>query len=210
MCRIVIICLVSFFHFAAAQDADSEFHLVKKDGNIKVFERWITFPRSNPPIRAREVKGEFVIATTIADAIALLKNEEKIKQWQDHVSEFKIFDTDDSSTWLEYSYHDIPWPVSDQDHLVQYYIEPNGSTDKISIRFENKVDDSLAPVKEDATRIEIYGSWTFQKLSDGNILASYTIMSKPNGIPRIFTDPVIRSNLMRTIKGFIGILEEGK
>lgn len=201
--------LVSISLRAFSQTAEPDFELVRenKEERITIYERWITFPGSQPPIKAREVKGDFFIRTTIPQALALLKNEKKIYQWQSHVSEFKVYVTSDSTTWDEYSYHDIPWPVSDQDHFLEYTIQPDSGPEKLFIIFKSKVNRIVAPVRDDATRMELYGTWMFEKLTDTEIRASYTILSKPMNIPRIFTDPVIRSNLMSTIKSYIGILE---
>jgi hypothetical protein len=196
--------------YAIAQDdADSKFVLVRESDNIFIYERWITFPKSNPPIRAREVKGDFTVNCTVTDAIKLIQNEAQIKHWQKHVTEFKVYlSPQDTSRWIEYSYHDIPWPVSDQDHLLEYRIQEGSTKDKAFITFETKVDDSLAPVREDVTRMTLAGSWLLENTGNGKIKASYRILSKPSNIPRIFTDPVIRSNLMSTIKAFIELLEK--
>jgi hypothetical protein len=197
-------------HETAGQDSDSDFSLVRKDEEhgIFVYERWIDFPKSNPPIRAREVKGDFIVHSTVAEALHLLQNEMRIKEWQDHVSEFKVYLTDDTSSWKEYSYHDIPWPVSDQDHFLEYRIDPASTPEKIFITFETKVDNNLAPVREDVTRMNLAGSWLFERIDDHRIHATYRILSKPSSIPRIFTDPVIRNNIMTTIRRYIDILEK--
>ncbi len=191
------------------QKTEPEFQVVRenKEERITIYERWITFPGSQPPIKAREVKGDFFIKTTIPKALSLLKNEKEIFKWQTHVTEFKVYATSDSTTWNEYSYHDIPWPVSDQDHYLEYTIQPGSTPNKIFIIFQSKVNAAVAPVRDDATRMQLYGTWMFERLSDNEIKASYTILSKPLNIPRIFTDPVIRSNLMSTIKNYIDILE---
>ena len=191
---------------------NEEFELVRKSEEEKIFihERWITFPESNPPIKAREVKGDFQIKCTVAEALALLKNESKIQSWQDHVSEFKVYETADSTYWEEYSYHDIPWPVSDQDHYLQYTIEKISTPERIHITFKSKREDNRAPVRDGVTRMTLYGTWTLEKIDDNTIGASYRILSKPSSIPRIFTDPVIRSNLMTTIRSFIAVLEGRK
>jgi len=202
------LCLSALFvHTTFAQDSDADFSLVKHDDRIYVYERWITFPKSQPPIRAREVKGEFKITSTISAAVALLKNEKRIKDWQDHVTEFKVYPSNDSTTWREYSYHDIPWPVSDQDHFLEYKIDPVSTPERMFITFESIIDDSLAPEREDVTRMKLSGSWLIEKTGEGKIKVSYRILSKPIGIPRIFTDPVIRNNIMTTIRRYMEILE---
>jgi hypothetical protein len=194
--------------FLCAQDnTDKGFVLVKEKDNIFIHERWITFPKSSPPIEAREVKGEFFVRAKIQDAVALLKDESKIKEWQSHVEKFKVYPQTDS-TWFEYSYHDIPWPVSDQDHFLEYKIEKQ-DPDEVFITFESMLNAKLGPVDEDATRMMLAGSWRFEKTKD-KLKITYRILSMPSSIPRIFTDPVIRSNMMSTIKSYIKILEEKK
>ena len=191
-----------------AQDED-EFTLVREDDSIYVFERWIIFPDSDPPQDAREVKGEFYVKSNIEKAFRLLKEEKWIMKWQKHVTEFKVYPLPTDTAWLEYSYHDIPWPVSDQDHFLVYRIVKK-EADKIFVVFETTSNNKLAPIKSGVTRMNLLGSWTFNKLSDTSIKVTYRIISQPSSIPRIFTDPVIRRNLMSTIKAYIQILEEEK
>lgn len=189
-----------------AQGSD-QFVLVREEDSIKIYERWIIFPDSYPPQNAREVKGEFIVKSSLNRAFQLLRNEDKIMDWQNHVSEFKVYPLATDTAWLEYSYHDIPWPVSDQDHLLIYQIVKNGEN-KIFITFKSIKDDQISPVRDGVTRMNLLGSWTFQKLGNGSIKVTYLIISQPSSIPRMFTDPVIRRNLMSTIKAYINILEE--
>ncbi|HYG03923.1 MAG TPA: hypothetical protein VD927_15860 [Chryseosolibacter sp.] len=198
--------------FVNVYSQQEDFELVRKSEEEKIFihERWIIFPESDPPVKAREVKSDFVIRCTVAEAFALLRNEKKIQSWQDHVTEFKVYPTSDSTYWEEYSYHNIPWPVSDQDHYLQYQIEKISTPDKIHITFKSKVDDKRAPVRDGVTRMTLYGTWTLERVDDNTTSASYRILSKPSSIPRIFTDPVIRNNLMTTIRSLIAVLEKRK
>jgi hypothetical protein len=202
---LLLLCISTF---ALCQNSDEDFTLVRKspEEGIYVYERWIDFNDVNPPYKAREVKSDFPVDATIEEAVGLLKNEKRIKEWQHHVSEFAVFPTDDTATWFEYSYHDIPWPVSDQDHYLQYTVK-SAEKDHVHITFESKVSNKF-PVKEDVTRMHLSGSWTFTRKSDGSTHASYRIMSKPIGIPRMFTDPVIRNNIMTTISRYREILGE--
>src|SRR5688572_26853062 len=90
---------------SSSQDKDG-FVLVKKDGTTAIYERWIVFPKSDPPIEAREVKGEFFFNNDMFAGLNLIQDEKKIQQWQKHVSEFKVYPLRDTMTWMEYSYHD--------------------------------------------------------------------------------------------------------
>lgn len=203
-----IILLLAMLSKGLAQDEDL-FTLVRENDSIYIYERWIIFPDSDPPQDAREVKGEFYVNTSIEKAFKLLKDEKWIMTWQKHVTEFKVHPLPTDTAWLEYSYHDIPWPVSDQDHFLIYRIVKKDA-DKIFVVFETTSNTKLAPIRSGVTRMNLLGSWTFKKLTSTKIKVTYRIISQPSSIPRIFTDPVIRRNLMSTIKAYIKILEEEK
>jgi len=212
--RLVIYSLFAFglifIGQARAQVAEVEkFDLVKEDSPIFVYERWITFPGKVPAVKAREVKGEFLINTSMYKLVSILKDESKIKIWQKHVSDFKVHPQRDTTYWLEYSYHDIPWPVSDQDHFLRYDLVEKIPGKEIFIKFESVIDPKLAPVESGVTRMELSGSWRLEQLSPHQVKVTYRILSMPSSIPRIFTDPVIRSNLMSTVKALTK-LAEGK
>jgi hypothetical protein len=203
------IIVILSLNIARAQSKTDGFELVKEDKDISIYERWTIFPKSNPPVKAREVKGVFSAASTVEDAIRLIQDEKKISEWQTHVTEFKVYLQTDTTWWEEYSYHDIPWPVSDQDHFLIYRIDPTSSPDRVLLTFETKTNHVLAPVREDVSRMTLAGSWLIEKIpGKKKIKVTYSILSMPSHIPRIFTDPVIRNNMMSTIRHYIDILEK--
>jgi hypothetical protein len=192
--------------FSHGQDSEG-FVLVKKDGTTTIYERWITFPNSDPPIEAREVKGEFFFNNSMFAGVNLIQDEQKIQEWQKHVSEFKVYPQRDTMSWMEYSYHDIPWPVSDQDHLLKYTILEVVPGKSVFIAFESRENETLAPVRKGVTRMELSGSWKWEQISPGKTKVTYRILSKPIGIPKWLTDPIIRSNIMTTIEEYVALLE---
>lgn len=192
-----------------AQDKES-FELIKSEDNIFIYERWVNFPKSNPVVKAREVKSEFTVNNTIYAALHLNKDQSQIKNWQSHVSEFKIYPQPDTTTWFEYSYHDIPWPVSDQDHFLIYKLTEVQPGKILLLTFESRVNTKVAPVREDVSRMGLAGSWTFERISNNKTKVTYRIMSMPSSIPKFFTDPVIRRNMMSTIKAYQALLEGKK
>jgi hypothetical protein len=185
-----------------------KFELVREDSPIFVYERWITFPGKVPAVKAREVKGEFLINASMYEVLTILKDESKIQIWQSHVEDFKVYPQPDTSQWFEYSYHDIPWPVSDQDHFLRYDLEEVIPDKELIIRFESVVNPKLSPVKKGVTRMELAGSWKLEQLAPNQVKVTYRILSMPSSIPRMFTDPVIRSNLMSTIKALTKLAQE--
>jgi len=194
---------------ALAQDKEG-FTLVKKDGTVSIYERWIIFPASNPPVKAREVKGEFYFNNTIFAGLRLIRDEKKIKDWQGHVAEFKVYlQREDTTIWQEYSYHDIPWPVSDQDHFLEYKVVETIPLKKLFITFESRVNETLAPKRDGVTRMKLSGSWTLEQIGPKQVKVTYRILSMPIGIPKFLTDPIIRSNIMTTIEEYVALLEPG-
>jgi hypothetical protein len=188
--------------------SDVKFDLVKEDAPVFIYERWITFPGKVPAVKAREVKCEFLINSSMYKVLSILKDESSIKIWQKHVSDFKVYPQPDTTFWLEYSYHDIPWPVSDQDHFLRYDLVEKIPGKEMFIAFKSVIDPKLAPEENDVTRMELAGSWRMEQLSPTQVKVTYRILSMPSSIPRMFTDPVIRTNMMSTVKALTRLVEE--
>jgi hypothetical protein len=196
-----------FVVFATNAQDNEGFELVKKDGDISIYERWITFTKVSPPVEAREVKGEFFFNNNVYEGLRIIQDDALIERWQSHVSEFKVYKQRDTTTWFEYSYHDIPWPVADQDSYLIYRLSCRGSGN-LFVAFESHVDLTRAPVRKGVTRLELAGSWHLERLTPGRTKATYRILSKPGNIPKFVTDPIIRNNMMTTIREYIALLED--
>lgn len=204
-----LIALVLFQQAFGQTSSEDGFVLVKEEKNIRIYERWVTFPSSSPSVKAREVKGEFFVDTEIHHALALIRDETRIKFWQKHVSEFRVYPQNDT-LWYEYSYHDIPWPVSDQDHFLEYQLKRSSDGKELFITFKSFENKDLAPERKSATRMELCGSWHIKQVHPGKLKIVYSISSMPGSLPRFLTDPVIRSNLMSTIKSYVALLERNE
>jgi hypothetical protein len=204
--RFLVLLFINSALFAQVSEFE-KFDLVKEDSPVFIYERWITFPGKVPAVKAREVKSEFTIYATIPELLAILQDESQIKSWQTHVAEFKVFPVD-TVYWFEYSYHDIPWPVSDQDHFLKYEMIQKIPEKKIFIAFQSASNPKLAPLKSGVARMELAGSWLFEQITPTQAKVTYRILSMPSNIPRMFTDPVVRSNLLSTIKALTKLVEE--
>lgn len=201
---------MAFMHQTAVhgQDKDKEgFSLVKREGIISIYERWFIKPGSNPPVKARELKGEFTYRNTIYAGLHLLKDQSMGMKWQSHLSEYKIYPHSDTTTWFEYSYHDIPWPVSDQDHFMEFKLSVR-RPGTLVISFKSKVNKTLAPERKGAMRMQLVGSWTLEQVTPTKVKVTYKIISKPLDIPKVFTDPIVRNNIITTFQEFIALLEK--
>ena len=190
----------------AQSNEESGFQLVKRSGDISLYERWIDIPGEEDK-QAREVKSVFFYKSSMHAGLRLLKDQSKAMKWQDHVSEFKLYPQLDTTLWYEYSYHDVPWPVSDQDHFMEYRISAS-DPQQMLISFKSKVNQNLAPERKGVTRIMLTGSWLLEQVDTERVKVTYRIFSLPLDIPRMLTDPIIRTNMVSTIEDFVALVEK--
>lgn len=193
---------------ASAQDSEG-FVLVKAEPPIEVHERWVNFPGKQPVISSRELKSEFVVQATAQEVLSLLKNEKKVKSWQSHVRDYKLYLKPDTTTWFEYSCHNVPWPLSDQDSFMEYKLSEINPGVEYFIAFNSRIDPKIAPVIEDINRIELTGSWRMEVISPTTTKVTYRVQSVPTtNLPRMIIDPVIRNNMISSIRSMKEILEK--
>lgn len=201
---LVILAVTSFRSFG--QDAEG-FVLVKSEPPIEVLERWVEFPDRKPAVTSRELKTEFTVNAPIHKVINVIKDESQVKEWHAHIRDYKIYPKTDSTIWEEYTCHDIPWPMDDQDTFLEYKLNEIIPGLEYNVVFKSKVD-KRAPVYENINRVELVGSWKFTLLESGMVKVIYRVQSVPTtNVPRMIVDPVIRNNLVSSIKSLTEIVE---
>jgi hypothetical protein len=190
-----------------AQDKEG-FVLVKSDPPIELHERWVEFPNKKPVVTSRELKTEFTVHASIHKIMLAIKDESRVKDWHAHIADYKIYNKPDTTCWDEYARHDIPWPMSDQDTYLEYKLREIVPGSEYLVIFKSKVDKKV-PVYENVNRVELVGSWRFIMLQPGIVKVIYRVQSAPTtNIPRMIVDPVIRNNLMSSIKSLTEIVEK--
>lgn len=179
----------------------ADFTLVKATRGITLYERWYRITATES---ARELKATFTVRTSPAAAVALLKNGQKGELWNKNANVYEVVDVTEHS-WVCYIEYDLPWPVKNQDCVLEYHILGDG--DNLRISFRN-VEHPAFPVKRRVDRIpEIRGRWIF-KQSDDELQVEYYISTRSSKtLPTWLTDPIIRNNLIETINAFRSRLE---
>lgn len=208
VCSLIAFLSISFSCFSQTQDAEG-FALVFSDPVVSIYERWVEFPAKKPAVISREFKSEFDINAPIHKIINLIRIESQVKLWQQHLKAYKIYAKKDSMLWDEYSCHDIPWPLNDQDSFLEYRLTEVAPGSEYVVDFKSVVDSKIAPVNDDIHRIELVGSWKFVLTSPGVVHVVYRIQSLPaTSLPRMIIDPVVRNNLVSSIKSLTEIAEK--
>lgn len=187
--------------YDAAADT-AEFTLVKTSGDIALYERWIT-PRPNQ--KARQVKATFTLRASPAAAVALLKDGSRGRMWNKNTNSYEVVEVSEDS-WIGYIQYDLPWPISNQDCVLQY--RATGSDESLVVAFEG-TEHPRFPERKRVQRIaEIMGKWVFTKVDDDEVLVEYYITTHPSKtLPGWITDPIIRNNLIETVGAFRAMLE---
>jgi hypothetical protein len=205
---LIVFVAVSFSCFGQQKDAEG-FALVFSDPSISIYERWVEFPNKKPVIVSREFKSEFSVNTSIHKIINLIKDEAQVKLWQAHLRSYKIYAGKDTTVWDEYSCHDIPWPLSDQDSFLEYKLSEVIPGKEYAVDFKSAINQKVAPLNDDIHRIELVGRWRFVLISPGVVRVTYRIQSAPaTSLPRMIIDPVVRNNLVASIKSLTEIAEK--
>ncbi|HVI44918.1 MAG TPA: START domain-containing protein [Chitinophaga sp.] len=182
------------------------FRLVKQDGAISLYERWIAAAGGE---KVREIKAVFMVHTTPTAVADLLRNQARGTQWNINASTYRIIPLPDHNHWITYIQYDIPWPVDDQDCCLSYHFEERqGNAGASVIAFESTTH-SQFPVSSKITRITgTRGKWVLEEQQNGNVGITYLVTTDRNRkIPRWVSDPIIHDNLFKTMRKFKNILE---
>ncbi len=179
----------------------TDFELIKKRNGISLYERWY---RVDANQLAREVKATFNIKALASAAVTLIRDETKGTQWNKNTKVYKVL-LRDSNAWFGYIEYDLPWPVSNQDCVLQY--RRFVSADDLRLEFEG-TDHPAFPPNQKIQRIpRISGKWIFRE-NNGSLDVEYYVTTTPSPVlPTWLTDPIIRNNLLDTLSGFRKILE---
>ena len=171
----ILIVLILLLLVVNSNAQAGDYKLVKKDGLISLYEKWI---RAMNGEQAREIKAVFFVKATPADAIQLLKNQSKGKDWNAGADVYKVVASANTNSWVSYVRYDIPWPVGDQDCCLAYIMKE--STNVTEIFFESTSHTSF-PIKSGVGRINgTKGKWLLEKNANGMMKITYTISTNKN------------------------------
>jgi hypothetical protein len=181
-----------------------DYKLVKKDGLISLYEKWIIAMNGE---QARELKMVFYVKATPSEAVQLLKDQGKGKDWNPSADTYKVLPSANNNYWVGYLRYDIPWPVGDQDACLAYTMKETANATEISFQ---TTEHASFPLKKGVGRINgTRGKWLLEKNNNGLMRVTYTVSANRNSkLPKFITDPIIHDNLMESMTLFTAILEK--
>jgi len=183
----------------------SPFELVDEESGIQLYERW----HETAEGRAyRELKSVLLVQANTQTLLRTLREEQRAEKWMRRVDEVQALPGHSRHHWYAYVRYDLPWPASDHDCTISYRqtVDASGTT---TVRFESVALESH-PVKEGIERITgLSGRWEFRKQGNGTTEVRYFIQTtKAPSLPRFVTDPIVRSNAMKTMAGYRKVAEQ--
>ena len=201
----LLLFLCSGLTFLKAPIPATPFELVDEEEGIRLYERW---HKTADGRSYRELKTILRVKANTHELIRTLREEPLAKKWMRRGDNVRSFSGKHERHWYAYVHYGLPWPARDHDVTISYQ-QAGSSAGQMVINFES-VKLKSYPVKEDIERITgLSGRWEFHSLGNGDMEVLYFIQTtKASSIPRFITDPIVRSNMMRTMEGFREVAEK--
>lgn len=196
-----LLCFITITAMPQAVCANA-FTLVKSEKNISLYEREVI----HKDMKVREVKVEVMVKTSANALLAFLQNDKQIKQWNPKI-EYVQIQPGSVTNWITYTKIDLPWPLSDQDMVVQYKVQKHTNNEALVVF--NSIGCSAFPEKNNISRVHhVAGTWQLIPVNDKMSKVVYCIRSeRKSSIPKSISDPFIRDNLMQSMNNLKTILE---
>lgn len=182
--------------------ASDDYKIVKQDETVTLYERWIERDATG---KTRELKAVFMARSSTTRLVSLLQNQQLGTRWNPHAKEYKVSLYPQPNQWINYVKYSMPWPFDDQDCCMLFSFDNAGQVSFSSTHT------NLYPLKKNISRMNmIQGKWTMQEKGNGLLHITYTVSTaKSKKVPAWISDPIVRNNMMETMKAFKKLLENG-
>ena len=187
-----------------AASPDEDFKILKSRDGIDLYYRWMVMPEGN---RVRQMKAVLEINGSAEEVMTLLKDENRAMQWISSAEQYKNLTQADGNEWVSYIQFSVPWPLADQDVILEYSCRSNSPGETV-IDFTCNPD-YIAPVDGVSRMKNINGSFVIHTRPDGKcLLECYFLSKKASKIPTWLTDPIITGNIINLMESLRDELTE--
>lgn len=177
-----------------------DYKIVKQDETVTLYERWIEQGSSE---KVRELKAIFLVRSSATRLVNLLQNQQLGTKWNPHAKEYRVSLHTQPNQWINYVKYSMPWPFDDQDCCMLFSFD---NANQVSFSSTNT---NLYPLKKNISRINmVKGKWIMQDRGNGLLHITYIVSTaKSKKVPAWISDPIVRNNMMETMKSFKKTLE---
>lgn len=202
--------MISIFGLAVATvnfnpvTTSPDYKFLKKEKQISLSSRELKLSDGRS---TRELRAEFTVNGSLAKMREVLQNERLSRQWMKGVKDYSLIGTT-GDNWKAYIQYDIPWPLNNQDCIINYTSNLSGNGTSLTIKMNSQPD--FLPKKPGVERIShLSGCWTITGVTEKNCRVVYTVYSEQKArFPRWATDPIIQQNLINSLSAFRELAEK--
>lgn len=176
-------------------DPDNKWIIKKPDNGITTAYRWRKIENGD---RFRQRRVEMTVESSLSAVVAAIKDDQAARKWMKRVKKYYSFSKTDEFHWSSYMEFSIPWPMKNQDLVVDNVLYQDTVTGQIHICVTGN--DHLVPEKAHIDRIPGFkGSWDIIPLDSDRIKIVYKLFSrKKPWLPMWLIDPIVESGLVNT------------
>lgn len=178
--------------------------IIKETGNVILSERWIILKNG---ANSREIKGEMELMSTVTEAVELITDITRTKQWMSGVSDVHLIKRSEAGSWYTYTLFNIPWPFNKREMVSHVSLSKDLQSNNASIEVVS-IDD-LIPTNENIIRLKNYRAvWTIERMAENKIKISFTALSaEPPAFPRWIQDPLLNNVFIDNLLNLSKLLE---
>lgn len=193
----ILAALFFFSHNTMATNPEEDFRIMKQKNGIDLFYRWMVMPEGN---KVRQMKAVFEVNGSTDQVISLLKDEQQALAWIPSAQEYRNLEPATGPEWASYIKFSAPWPLADQDCILEYTASTTGDGAAV-IEFACNPD-YLQPVDGVTRMKDINGTFVIHSQPGGKTLVEcYFLSKKASVIPRWITDPIISGSIISLMEG---------
>ncbi|QLE00905.1 lipid-binding protein [Galbibacter sp. BG1] len=178
-----------------------EWELKRSANNIQVYTRELDSTNIN------EYKAVLRANTSAEKALKILTNGDNLKSWNHKTPESEILQKISENEYIFYMKSDLPWPLSDRDHICRVTVNELGfNTYKLNI---SPADPSFTTAEKNAIRIDNFsGFWLINTIDDNTVEITQQMYGDPKGvIPAWLVNSLITSFPFHSFENLKEILE---
>ena len=178
---------------------------IEKEG-VQLYSRWMP---ATPQMKTRQLRGVFFVEASPEEVLQLIQFESSVESWINRSKVAYTFNKNqEGNQWFSYTQFALPWPISDQDLVLENNMQVSIKERLIHIQMYSVegVMDSQKGVK----RIQQFeGSWQLKGLPSGKTQVEYKVQTKnKSSFPTWITDPVVQQNLLHTLSNLRSAAEK--
>ena len=187
----------------AAHGAAEDWELRRDRDGISVYTRAVLGSEY------KEVRSEMTVPTAINELVGLVMDTDACPDWAALCKDSHVAESVSSQEAFIYTYHDLPWPVTDRDAVghVKWSVANDGT-----VTMQVQIVSGKVPTKRRVIRLsQGTTSWAFTPTADGSTkIISYAHLNPGGSVPPWLTNMLLVDSPFDTMADMRAVVATGK